>query len=51
MNKEELILKLKKCQNNGVTEIAHCDADDFLLDYINDKEITKEFNKINKWYA
>lgn len=51
MNKEELIKKLKELQGGGDTEMQHIEADDLLLDYINDKDITEEFCKIKKWYA
>jgi hypothetical protein len=51
MTKEELLAKLKECSDDDDTEGAHVDADIALLDYINDPEIRKAFNKIDKWYA
>lgn len=35
----------------GDTEIIHALADEFLLSYINDLEVTNAFKKIHKWYA
>lgn len=51
MSKEELIEKLKKLQDCGDPEIAHSEADELILAYLNDTEITEEFKKITKWYA
>jgi len=50
MTKEELIAKLKAC-NTGDCEMDHCDADDLLLAFIDDPEVTEAFNDIDKWYA
>ena len=51
MDKKELLEKLKKLQGDGDTENQHCMADDLLLEFINDEQISEEYNKINKWYA
>jgi hypothetical protein len=51
MNKEELISKLKECAANDDTECAHIDADNALLEYINDTEITEAFRNVGRWYA
>jgi len=58
MNKKEKIQKavdlLKKEQLNTDIEIAHCNADEILLDLLEKlgcKEVVEEFNKIEKWYA
>jgi hypothetical protein len=52
MTKAELINKLNELAKlNEDPEAAHCDADDELLKYINDPEITKAFNAVPKWYA
>lgn len=58
MDKEQLILELKeipkKYNSNKSSydgETAHIEADELLLRYINDKEITEAFNNIEKWYA
>ena len=52
MTKEELIQKLKDLQNTGWNrEEPHVNADRALLKFINDPEITKEYDEIDKWYA
>ena len=51
MTKEELIAKLKECALNDDTEVAHLDADDALLEYINDPDVKAAFDDVDKWYA
>lgn len=51
MTKNELILKLKELQKSNDTETAHAEADDLILEYINDEEIKREYDAISKWYA
>lgn len=51
MKKEELIEKLKAQQVQGDTEIRHVNADDLLIEYINDQEIKNAYDAIYKWYA
>ena len=55
ITKKELlqILKSSKRYNDGVIDIesTHIMADEALLDYIDDIEIAKAFNKIDKRYA
>jgi hypothetical protein len=53
MTKEELIERLKKLRelSDEDTEVAHCDADDALIEYIGDEEIAEAFDNIHKWYA
>ena len=52
INKELAIENLKKIQEyNGDPEAAHGYADDLLIEFIDDEEIKKEFDKIEKWYA
>jgi len=51
MTKVELIKKLKELQIDAEPENAHFDADNLLLEYINDQDISKEFNNIHKWYS
>lgn len=36
---------------DGDPEASHSEADKALLDYIGDKEVTKLFDDIKKWYA
>ena len=50
MDKEELIKKLRDC-NSGDIEIDHGTADDLLIEYIDDKDITDAYNEVHKWYA
>ncbi len=53
MTKEELINKLKEINQREEldTEKAHSDADDLLIEYINDEEVKYAYDKISKWYA
>jgi len=51
MTKEELLAKLAECAENSDTEIAHVNADEALLAFINDSEITKAFDSVPRWYA
>ena len=50
MTKEELIRKLRDC-NSGDIEIDHSNADDLLLEYIDDIERAAAYYEVNKWYA
>lgn len=47
----ELIEKLESLQSSKDTEAAHGDADDALIEFINDEEVKKEWEAIDKWYA
>jgi hypothetical protein len=49
--KAELLDKLRECAKSDDIESAHYDADNAMLDYINDPEIRKAYSKIEKWYA
>lgn len=51
MTKEELIKKLNELAKHHDPESAHGDADDLLLLFINDPEITDAYETIEKWYA
>jgi hypothetical protein len=51
MTKEELIAALKALVADGPSEESHKEADDWLLQYINDPDITAAFVAIAKWYA
>lgn len=51
MTKEELLERLKECETNADTEAAHSDADDALIEFINDTEITEAYQRVHKWYA
>jgi hypothetical protein len=51
MTKTELLDVLTRCQRDRDPEGAHADADDALLSYINDPEITAAYEAITRWYA
>jgi len=51
LTKAELLEKLKKCALLSDTEKGHQEADQLLVAYINDRDITIAYNKIEKWYA
>ncbi len=51
--KEIAITQLKIEQNNGDTECAHSNADDYLCELLNElgfQDVIEEYNKIAKWY-
>jgi hypothetical protein len=51
MEKKDLIEQLLKAAKSGDTEAAHGDADDLLIQYINDAEIKDAYEAVPKWYA
>ena len=62
MEKETLLKKLREIrarQDNDALrenryedeEVDHFQADNFLIDFVDDEEIAKAFNDIKKWYA
>jgi hypothetical protein len=51
MTKEELVALLKAKAKSFDTEGAHSDADDALIAFINDAEITAAYEAVPKWYA
>ena len=51
MTRDELLADLRRAQELDDTEAAHAWADDALLDYINDPEVTRAYGDIKKWYA
>jgi hypothetical protein len=55
MTKEELIAELNKIYDGQDrytdVEVDHMNADELLLKYINDNDVTDAFNAIYKWYA
>lgn len=52
-SREEVIRKLKELEveSRSDGEYPHEEADELLLEYIDDKEITQEFKRILRWYA
>ena len=56
MDRTTLISKLNEISESQKRpgrdlEINHIDADDLLLEYINDEEVSEAFHSIDKWYA
>jgi hypothetical protein len=53
MERDDLLrlLQIIAEQQNGDPEIAHSNADQALLDYINDEEVTVAYEAIEKWYG
>lgn len=51
MTKDELLGKLAILATITDYEMAHVEADDALLAYINDAAITEAFNTIEMYYA
>lgn len=51
MTKQELIVILEKCAEDSDIETAHIIADESLIDFIADAEVSKAFDAITKWYA
>jgi hypothetical protein len=51
LDKQKLLEALKDCLRYADAEQAHSDADELLLRFINDNEITEAFEKIPKYYA
>ena len=48
---EKLITQLTELQKHSDPEVAHNEADDLLLEFINDKRVTQAYNRITRWYA
>lgn len=53
MTIEDLIhaLELINERSSGDREVDHIEADNLLMDYINDDRVRKAFDEIYKWYA
>ena len=54
INTEEIIARLKELQQDGDIESAHIQADWIICNLLDDlgyAEVTKEYDKISKWYA
>ena len=51
LTKERLLKRLRVCEEDLDEEVAHIRADELLVEYIDDEEITKAFDAIGKWYA
>jgi len=42
---------LSRNEEKGLPSDWHLEADNLLLDYINDEQITEAFERIEKWYS
>ena len=52
MTEKELIKNLKDLSSGPYDpEVAHGNADDFLLSYIDNADVTEAFSSVDKWYA
>jgi len=53
MDREQFIARLREIEkeNEGDEESSHGHFDDLLVEYINDEELTKIYNKMILWYA
>lgn len=51
MSKEELLERLRTAGEDPDTEDAHADADQALIDFIDDEEIRTAYEDVPKWYA
>lgn len=49
--RDKLLELLRSLAGSGDPETAHSMADDALLEYISDPEVSDAFNAIDKWYA
>jgi hypothetical protein len=48
---EELIKQLKALQGGFDKEASHMQADQLLLEFIDNEDVSKAFENIDKWYA
>lgn len=53
MTKEDLLKRLNEINENYRydPEICHQKCDSALLDFIDDEEISKAYDEVEKWYA
>jgi len=51
MTKQEIIKKLKEASRIKDIEDAHGAADDALIEFIDDPEITAAYHDVKKWYS
>lgn len=50
ISKDQTLLALNECRDLD-PELAHAEAEELLLKYINDKEIAKAFENVPKWFS
>ena len=51
MTKSELIERLQSDCHTGDIEIDHSNADDLLIEFINDDDVRRAYEDVDKWYA
>lgn len=51
ISRKELIEALRELANLKDAELAHEEADELILNYINDPVIEKAYEEVPKWYA
>ena len=51
MTKAELLERLEECYIADSVEEGHRRADNLLLEYIGDEDVTGVYNEIERWYA
>ena len=51
MTRDELLARLRALASARDAETAHGDADDALIEFIGDPDVTAAFAAIPKWYA
>ena len=51
MTREELLMRLAECARNPDREVAHIEADEAVLEYVGDADVTAAFDAFEKWYA
>lgn len=51
MTRAALLKALRKLAKSYDEEVAHAEADQALIDFIADEEITSAYRAIPKWYA
>lgn len=51
MTRDELLARLVEVAQDDDCEYAHIRADDALIDFINDGEISEAYRKVCKWYS
>jgi hypothetical protein len=49
--RDALLRRLCELKNSKDAENSHSEADELLLGYINDKEISAAFNALVRWYS
>lgn len=51
MTREKLLEKLNELRDDHDTESAHLEADELLLAYIADADVSSAFKRLRRWYA